>query len=533
MADKAVVAGLRVGARVRVRDSDRESWKRGRITEVRTDGAVIVQTDGATRGFVWRFVDIEGDQDKPAPSGTGYSVGERVRVRDSERESWRTGSVVELRGDTPVVKVDGSSRGFTWAMVEKEGGSYSVGDRVRVRDSEKEAWLSGAVTEVREGKPLVRADKHDRAYTWTHIERDTEEDDAKAKAKAAAEVEGKKDGGIGVGSRVKVRDSDRESWREGAVVEMRGSTPMVKVDGQNRAFSWNQVVAAGDAGSGAQDKGFSVGDRVRARDTERESWYEGEVVEMRGATPVVKIDGRTRAFTWKFVETVSKNAGKPPPPSSAFGVGDSVRVRDTAKASWQSGVVTELRDGRPVVKVEGTSRAFTWEYVEAEGKPGADEKKGGFAVGDRVRVRDSERESWRNGAVTEVSGDRVVVKVDGSSRGFTWNMIEADGKPGADEKKGGGGFAVGDRVRVKDGEKEMWRYGAVTDATGPVVKVDGSSRGFTWKFVEPEKGAEPAAASKGGFAVGDRVRVRDSERESWRNGAVTEVSGDRVVVKVD
>eukprot|EP01063_Lacrimia_lanifica_P019156 TRINITY_DN2621_c0_g1_i5.p2 TRINITY_DN2621_c0_g1~~TRINITY_DN2621_c0_g1_i5.p2 ORF type:complete len:129 (+),score=30.02 TRINITY_DN2621_c0_g1_i5:325-711(+) len=93
-------------------------------------------------------------------------------------------------------------------------------------------------------------------------------------------------------------------------------------------------------------------------------------------------------------------------------------------------------------------------------------------------------------------GNKPVVKLDGQSRGFTWTHVEAMGGGGgggdSEKKSGGGGkLSIGDKCRVRDNEKEDWKTGTVTDwvhmdvlrmrGSKPVVKLDGQSRGFTWR----------------------------------------------------
>eukprot|EP00754_Rhynchopus_humris_P027527 Rhum_TRINITY_DN15091_c0_g2::Rhum_TRINITY_DN15091_c0_g2_i3::g.136529::m.136529 len=163
-----------------------------------------------------------------------------------------------------------------------------------------------------------------------------------------------------------------------------------------------------------------------------------------------------------------------------------------------------------------------------------------FRIDDRVRVRDSEREDWKTGLVTELRGDKPVVKLQGQSRGFTWTFVEHADGGGGDRGRGGGGgggadVMIGDTVRVRDNEREDWKTGTVTEMRGnkPVVKLQGQSRGFTWTFFEPLGGggkSDRAEKKSGGggsddIMIGDTVRVRDNEREDWKTGTVTEMRG--------
>eukprot|EP00665_Eupelagonemidae_sp_cell47_P004187 gene4187-4968_t len=180
-----------------------------------------------------------------------------------------------------------------------------------------------------------------------------------------------------------------------------------------------------------------------------------------------------------------------------------------------------MRGDKPVVKIDGSSRAFTWNFVEPEGgkergkDEGSDDKKDGksgkICVGDKVRVRDREAETWKNGTVVDMRGDKHVVKLGNTSRGFTWEFIEllASDKDQEKDKGGKSGFATGDKavaeakptasgggahfrkgdnVRVRDSDRDRWQFGAVTEIDGGKVwvQVEGSRRQFTWKFVEED-----------------------------------------------
>ena len=59
-------------------------------------------------------------------SAAKFGIGDRVRVRHTNSESWRNGEVVE-GGDKPKVKPDGSARAFTWAQVEHVSGGGGGG----------------------------------------------------------------------------------------------------------------------------------------------------------------------------------------------------------------------------------------------------------------------------------------------------------------------------------------------------------------------------------------------------------------------
>eukprot|EP00756_Hemistasia_phaeocysticola_P009241 Hpha_TRINITY_DN14856_c0_g2::TRINITY_DN14856_c0_g2_i4::g.170316::m.170316 len=555
--------GFKVGDTVRVRDSTSAPWRSGQVTEMRGSQPVVKVT-GQSRGFTWMHVEAE------APAGGGLlspKMGNRVRVRDSDRDEWKTGTVTEMRGSQAVVRVDGQSRPFTWKQVETideqppaspqspQKVVLKVGDRARVRDAPGDEWQEGVVTRVKDGIPVVRVDGQSRGCTFNKVEPASQVSSPTIimgggppapSASSPTIILGAAGPAVPpayeTGDRVRVRDSDKHPFREGTVTEMKDGKPVVKVDGQSRGFTWREV----ESTRGSQEKAapaasqFKTGDRVRVRDTERQSWKEGTVTEVKDGKPTVKVDGQSRGFTWRDVEPLGKAAESAKAAEAAqakFSTGDRVRVRDSEKEDWKEGTVVDVRrrgdNEVPTVKVDGQSRGFTWQMVEHLGKAAAPAAAPEYTTGDRVRVRDTDRETWQEGTVTEArAGKQPTVKVDGQSRGFTWRQVEPLGKSaGASAQPQ---VQTGDRVRVRDSEKDDWKEGTVTAVEGgtPVVKVDGMTRGFTWKEFEPlGKAATPAAASQ--FTTGDRVRVRDTERQSWKEGTVTEVKDGKPTVKVD
>ena len=603
-------ADVLIGDTVRVRDSEREDWKTGTVTEMRGNKPVV-KLQGQSRGFTWTFFEPLGGgggggksdrEEKKSSGGSGgdIMIGDTVRVRDNEREDWKTGTVTEMRGNKPVVKLQGQSRGFTWTFFEPAagskgsssrddreekkpsgGGDVQIGDRIRVRDSEREDWKTGTVTEMRGNKPVVKLQGQSRGFTWTFFEPlgggggggKSDRDEKKSSGGGSDDIM--------IGDTVRVRDNEREDWKTGTVTEMRGNKPVVKLQGQSRGFTWTFFEPLGGGGGGKSDRDekkssggsggdIMIGDTVRVRDNEREDWKTGTVTEMRGNKPVVKLQGQSRGFTWTFFEALGGGGGsksdrdeKKPSGggSDDIMIGDTVRVRDNEREDWKTGTVTEMRGNKPVVKLQGQSRGFTWTFFEplgggGGGKSDREEKKssggsgGDITIGDTVRVRDNEREDWKTGTVTEMRGNKPVVKLQGQSRGFTWTFFEplGGGKSDRDEKKSSGGgsddIMIGDTVRVRDNEREDWKTGTVTEMRGnkPVVKLQGQSRGFTWTFFEPLGGGgggksdrdekKSSGGSGGDIMIGDTVRVRDSEREDWKTGTVTEMRGNKPVVKL-
>eukprot|EP00755_Sulcionema_specki_P020268 Sspe_Gene.71499::Locus_42411_Transcript_1_1_Confidence_1.000_Length_1370::g.71499::m.71499 len=162
----------------------------------------------------------------------------------------------------------------------------------------------------------------------------------------------------------------------------------------------------------------------------------------------------------------------------SYGVGDRVFVRSNPRERWQAGTVVGMQGEQPLVRVDGAEEAAMWHHIE----PYHEESKRTFFIGDLVRVRDNENEPWRCGKVTGKYKDKAVVTLDGESRGSTWNFVEVqegesvdvdrassyqrtEGGEGVDGESVGGHadrapdrlgavaerFAIGDRVRVRDG----------------------------------------------------------------------------------
>eukprot|EP01065_Artemidia_motanka_P028942 TRINITY_DN3475_c1_g2_i1.p1 TRINITY_DN3475_c1_g2~~TRINITY_DN3475_c1_g2_i1.p1 ORF type:complete len:1546 (+),score=597.31 TRINITY_DN3475_c1_g2_i1:79-4638(+) len=489
-------AKVRVGDRVRVRDTSGEQWREGVVTDVRSDGKPLVRVDGSSRDFHWGQVELVSDKDRGSSAGgstsTKFAVGDRVRMRDREAESWRTGTVTEASGSQTRVREDGGSRGLLWQYIERLPQESSIrfrkGDRVRVRDAERAAWKEGEVVDFSGDRPKVLVDGASNAFTWAMVEHLSP---------------------FKVGDKVQVRDTERGAWRRGEVTGLSSGKPLVRVDGTSQSLHFVHVEAVKDEARSSD--AIKVGDKVQMRDTERVPWQRGEVIGFSGTKPLVKAEGSEKAYSWTFVERVAK-----------FKVGDKVRVRDSERDPWKRGTVSDFRGAVPIVREQGATTGYTWAYVE----PAAEER---FAVGDRVRVRDSAREDWKAGEVTShTAGGQPVVRAEGTSRSFTWAMVERLPGGGKEEKKDSRPFKKGDRVRVRDSEREDWRKGEVTEeGARPKVRVDGQSRPFTWGMVE-HLTAEP---SKPEMKIGDKVRMRDSDKDPWKRGEITDFSGGKPLVK--
>ncbi|KAJ9442864.1 hypothetical protein DIPPA_03750 [Diplonema papillatum] len=521
----------KVGQRARVRDTEKESWKKGTVTKLDGDRP-LVRVDGQDPAFHWNFVEAVED-DMPA-----FTAGERVKVRDTAKEEWKRGVVTTVAGGKVSVRLEGQQRAFTWNFVAADKPQFKPGDRVRARDKAADPWAAGTVESADSTNTTVRLDGAKQAFTWAHVEPLPKDEEPELKKEPTGVA--KED--FSIGDRVRVRDTEHEEWRKGVVTSKANGVTSVLVEGLQKEFSWNLIERDAAAAAVAAPAGHAVGDRVRVRDTAKEDWRAGTVANATGANVTVKLDGQDRAFTWNHVE---KDA---PPSKQQYSVGDRVRVRDTAKQDWRSGTVATVTADNVTVRLDGQDRPFTWSFVEplptspsAKGKtkvssPTA-KQKAALSVGARVRVRDTEVEVWHKGAVESITNGRPVVKVDGQKKAFTWNFVEPlpDEKPTSDTSAKDQ-FAVGERVKVRDTAKQDWTRGTVESvASGRVtVRPDGQQRAFTWTFVEKdahvEGGSPPGPA---GFRVGDKVKVRDSEKQPWNKGVVEKVSGAKPVVRVN
>eukprot|EP00756_Hemistasia_phaeocysticola_P012067 Hpha_TRINITY_DN15170_c3_g4::TRINITY_DN15170_c3_g4_i1::g.129039::m.129039 len=491
---------------------------------------LTVRTPDDTSALRKRVAELESQLKAGGGGPAKIEVGAQVRVRDSDRDSWKDGTVIEMRGEKPVVKVEGASRGFTWGQVELRGAAAAaaasaapkpigVGDRVRVRDTERESWREGVVTEMRMGnKPVVKVDGASRGFTWGHVEpvggaaasgAGGKEVAALEKQVAELQAELKKanedlkkgtsggSSGFKEGDLVRVRDTERETWREGSVTDASNpQKPIVKVTGQQRAFTWNFVEPRGGGGGGGESeeliklrkrvieleaeassggkKGFSIGDRVRMRDSERESWRNGSVIELRGDKPVVKADGASRGFTWGTVERLDGGGG-------GGGGGESAKIAELEK------------------KLEEAEKRA------ASNKGGGGKSSGELRIGDACRVRDTEKEAWKDGVVCEMRNSKPVVKLNNQTRGFTWAYIEA--------KDGGGGGGGTEEVLKLEKERDALRE-ELRQANSRADKVEREL-----EISKKDIGNAGRRSSFGGGGGGDDVRTLQRQLEEAKSNA--------------
>eukprot|EP01060_Flectonema_neradi_P029233 TRINITY_DN3988_c2_g1_i3.p1 TRINITY_DN3988_c2_g1~~TRINITY_DN3988_c2_g1_i3.p1 ORF type:complete len:805 (+),score=208.85 TRINITY_DN3988_c2_g1_i3:1882-4296(+) len=508
-----------IGDVVKVRDSEKEPWKRGVVTDM-NGSKPVVTIHGQARGFTWIYYEKDESVTGGSSTGTGrFQVGNKVRVRDNSSEPWKKGTVESFSGSNPLICLENGDRALSWAMVEHLNAreEYSVGDSVLVRDSTQEEWKKATVESVAGGTVTARMTKATKAFTWGYMKKDeggkvSDKDTDKEAGKVAQQRQ------YGIGARVAVRDSERDNWKKGTVENVDNSgRPQVRVDGQKRAFTWNFVKKDEDS--------FSVGERVRVRDTTSQEWRGGVVESVRGGEILVKIDRSTRALTWNFIEKEQKTA------AIGFKVGDKVRVRDKTSEEWKYGTV-KTAGAKPMVDMAG-GKSFTWNFCELDPRDSSTPVTGTqlpstsssssqeYRVGDKVQVRDNERDEWKSGVVVSSAGSKPTVKTVGSDRSFTWKFYRKETAV-SDDEGSTKPFKVGDNVLVRDNVAEEWKPGVVeTPGPKPMVKILGQQLAFTWGFVKH--------ASQE-FQVGSKVRVRDHITDDWKDGIVAEVGPVRVRV---
>ncbi|KAJ9450268.1 hypothetical protein DIPPA_25404 [Diplonema papillatum] len=437
----------------------------------------LVSIDGGgVHALSWSFVEKLDEKGGKESTSSEYNVGDRVLVRDAATDNWKKARIESVSPQV-TAKVDGAARAFSWNQIAKDTtNQLAPGKRVRFRDSEREDWKRGVVDSMNaKGLPVVRGDGQTRAFTWNFVELDDEAPDP-------AVV---KEAGYRVGDRLSVKDTANAPWRSGVVESIADGIPKIRVDGASMAFTWNYV-AKNPANTAAVN--FSVGDKVRVRDNPQDDWKSG-VVKSAGPKPMVQV--ATGTFTWRFVEpdtssrtpaiassSSSSQFGRDPPAKEpTYKIGERVLVRDSDRDPWKRGAVVSAGGSKPTVKVDGSDRSFTWNsYKRDEGAPApGSEVVEKFRAGETVLVRDTDKESWKEGVVESAFGSRPTVKLVGQSRAFTWGQV----------KKGPDTWVVGDRVRVRDHVSEDWKDGVVDDVSASVIKVKvGNQRAFSWNFIE-------------------------------------------------
>ena len=281
----------------------------------------MVKVENISRAFPWQH--IQADPDEDAKGATSSS---------SSSSSLSMSSASSSFGDR---RVGGSETSQI----------FSIGTRVRVRDATNEAWKFGLVEAIVDKKTKVRLDGQERAFTWAYVERAEDGGGGGSTSSVAGSSVSKLSEDVfNTGDRVRVRDNDRDQWREGTVESVVGKTASVKIDGQFKAFTWNftEHMGAGDRGASGQTSSSSQlreGDRVRVRDSERESWKMGTVHREGGSRPMVVVDGQTKPFAWGYYEKVPASGASRDEVAAKWAIGDRVRVRDTTSEQWRPGMV--------------------------------------------------------------------------------------------------------------------------------------------------------------------------------------------------
>eukprot|EP00756_Hemistasia_phaeocysticola_P002225 Hpha_TRINITY_DN11533_c0_g1::TRINITY_DN11533_c0_g1_i1::g.32149::m.32149 len=353
------------------------------------------------------------DGEDPEQSVQGVAVGDTVRVRDSEAEPWQVGLVTDVT-DGPRVALDGGRRSFRWRFIQrlrraqaessKEG--PGLGQRVRVRDSDTEAWRLGVVSELtKDGHALVLVEGASRPFQWSIIEpldsgaKDKDllppPPEAPPQPPAAAGLPGPS---FVLGESVQVRDSTQDEWKGGTVVQI--PTPstngqvVVALQGQEQGFVWKFIRRDSEELLAEREElrrrlvaaecvPLAPGLPVRVRDGRENSL--GVVLSLDGPLPLVQQPGGPprplREGEWenaqggdlaahcaglwgRLCELERAGAGGE---GRTARIGDVVRVRDKGSRDWNTGRVSDMRSsGRPLVTVFGHRSALEWDEIEFE-----------------------------------------------------------------------------------------------------------------------------------------------------------------------
>jgi len=151
-------AAFHVGERVRVRDSNSDGWMAGTVSQLMP---LKVFPDGQTYDEVFIHVEHTGE--------AAFQVGERVRVRDSNKYGWMAGTVSEL---IPLKAFpDGQTYDEVFIHVEHTGeAAFQVGERVRVRDSNSDVWMAGTVSKLMPLRVFPDGQTYDEVFI--HVKRE-------------------------------------------------------------------------------------------------------------------------------------------------------------------------------------------------------------------------------------------------------------------------------------------------------------------------------------------------------------------------
>jgi len=142
-----------------------------------------------------------------------------------------------------------------------------------------------------------------------------------------------------------------------------------------------------------------------------------------------------------------------------------------------------------------------------------------FKVGDRVRVKVESYffrrlGAWKYGNVTDAAPVRVMLDQDSRPywglRPSSFCVVEPTNVPF---------FKVGDRVRARNSAREDWRYGEVTDTFPLMVRLYTTDRSYWWRLVEhiSEDSLTDGAAAQNAASKG--LKVKQPPRLEHRTGA--------------
>eukprot|EP01063_Lacrimia_lanifica_P017312 TRINITY_DN2418_c2_g1_i1.p2 TRINITY_DN2418_c2_g1~~TRINITY_DN2418_c2_g1_i1.p2 ORF type:complete len:1087 (+),score=434.92 TRINITY_DN2418_c2_g1_i1:2828-6088(+) len=382
-----------VGDAVRIRDSESDDWKEGKVTDVNADGAPVVQANGHTKGFEWAFVE---PKPKAAAAAKDETTSEKEKQdmlakarEDKEREEEKamtaehpssvrlSSDAAKLKALVGVYKKDGVANGrpvyahefasyWVYATSGADGG-WSV-------TNSKEDFLTdtGFIHSVemnaRRGPQQIKA--------WEAAPETVEPSTAFAVHAPAESV-----------------------TLVGAINDVKEEFTL-KLN-KNRRLVWCQ----------------NVGSKNETEDSVEELIYENSLLRnpSGGYRHRVRLDNPS-ADVLRTVAHIAKEAKVPargfpvegrPPTTDAiqrsdkqaiddaqFKVGEKVEVRDDDTKPWQAATVSEVDGGVVHAKPQTWDKAFVFQWIRrgAEGLPQPPRKWNKRAVGVTASKSTDERE---------------------------------------------------------------------------------------------------------------------------------------------
>uniref|UniRef100_A0A6U6NZE7 Uncharacterized protein n=1 Tax=Zooxanthella nutricula TaxID=1333877 RepID=A0A6U6NZE7_9DINO len=402
----------------------------------------------------------------PSPEDP-FRIGDRVTVmtKDDASKEERANGTIAQTVPALMVAIDGKDiiKQYTDVQHLEEKG-FEVGNRVRVTGSRGKDWATGTVTQA---VPLyVAADTDDEpgGRLYKHVEHIADE-------------------GFKVGDRVRVKHHKNDKFRHGTVTH---AVPLfVAADGLGDTGVFYPIVER------LNEDPFEVGDKVEVVVKAGGGKKTGRVTK---AVPLYVAVDDERNSGGRLYQDVTHDERGP----RGFKVGDKVKVKNKDMKDWANGIVAEawplyvVTDNDPY----DNSRGSLYDEVEHL-------EERGFAVGDRVRIKDQHTEA--NGTVTQAVPLHVIQdgQVNAKDNVLQIEHIEEEG------------FEPGERVRVKAKETDPWAGGTVKQAVPLYVAKDGQSD--PWGLY-----AHVVHADEARIEVDDRVEVKVKEADKWAAGTVVQ-----------